>query len=49
MFSCGRAKTIKKRKVWTRICLQTEENVSVFNQTGYVWTGPQLTPAHASR
>ena len=39
-FSCGRAKTIRKRYVWTRIFLKTEEINSFSKENGYMWTGP---------
>ena len=32
-FLCGRAKTIKKRKVWTRKCLENGAKNSLFSNT----------------
>ena len=43
-FSCGQAKTIRKRYMWTRRVWKTERKIfdRFQTETDYVWTGPIL-------
>ena len=42
-YTCGRAKTMRKRYEWTRIFWKRRKKVAFSNEYGYVWTGPKTT------